>query len=50
MLKDMKKQLAELLHDLNFVASRNPRDNQSNINSGEHAVETFHFSSTEDDI
>ena len=35
MLKDMKKQLAELLHDLNFVASRNPRDPQSNIHSGE---------------
>ena len=36
MLKDMKKQLAELLHDLNFVASKNPRDPQSNIHSGQY--------------
>ncbi|KAK7094211.1 hypothetical protein V1264_007863 [Littorina saxatilis] len=35
MLKDMKKQLADLLHDLNFVASKNPKDPQSNINSGD---------------
>ncbi|KAL8564469.1 hypothetical protein ACOMHN_017611 [Nucella lapillus] len=33
MLKDMKKQLAELLYNLNFVASKNPRDQQSNIHS-----------------
>lgn len=34
MLRDMKKQLAELLYDLGFLASRNAKDSQSNINSG----------------
>ncbi|XP_012944942.1 ATP-dependent DNA/RNA helicase DHX36 [Aplysia californica] len=33
MLRDMKKQLAELLHDTGFVASRNPKDGPANINS-----------------
>lgn len=34
MLKDMKKQLAELLYDLGFLASRNPKDGQANVHSG----------------
>lgn len=34
MLKDMKRQLAELLHDIGFVSSKNPKDEASNINSG----------------
>ncbi|XP_076451266.1 ATP-dependent DNA/RNA helicase DHX36-like [Babylonia areolata] len=38
MLKDMKKQLAELLYDLNFVSSKNPREHQSNIHSGDHSL------------
>ncbi|PVD36953.1 hypothetical protein C0Q70_03946 [Pomacea canaliculata] len=33
MLKDMKKQLAELLYDLGFLASRNPKDGQANVHS-----------------
>ncbi|GFR82175.1 ATP-dependent RNA helicase DHX36, partial [Elysia marginata] len=34
MLKDMKRQLAELLHDIGFVGSKHPKDAASNINSG----------------
>ncbi|CAG2231821.1 DHX36 [Mytilus edulis] len=33
LLADMKRQFAELLHDLGFVANRDPRDKEVNINS-----------------
>ncbi|CAG5136541.1 unnamed protein product, partial [Candidula unifasciata] len=33
MLRDMKKQLTELLYDLGFVASKNPKDARANLNS-----------------
>jgi len=33
MLRDMKKQLAELLYDTGFVSSKNPKDPEVNINS-----------------
>ena len=31
----MKRQLAELLHDLGFLGSRSPKDHAANINSGQ---------------
>ena len=34
LLGDMKKQFAELLHDLGFVPSRDPKDPSVNVNSG----------------
>ncbi|RUS82845.1 hypothetical protein EGW08_009367, partial [Elysia chlorotica] len=34
MLRDMKQQLAELLYNIGFVGSKNPKDEASNINSG----------------
>lgn len=34
----MKRQFAELLHDLGFVANRDPRDKEVNINSGMKAI------------
>ena len=35
LLRDMKRQLAELLHDLGFLGSRSPKDHAANINSGQ---------------
>nr|KAG5698926.1 hypothetical protein BaRGS_024847 [Batillaria attramentaria] len=35
MLRDMKKQLAEILYDLGFLASRSSKDPQANIHSGD---------------
>ncbi|XP_059141900.1 ATP-dependent DNA/RNA helicase DHX36-like [Physella acuta] len=34
MLRDMKKQLAELLYDIGFVGSKDPKHPQANVNSG----------------
>ena len=39
MLSDFKKQFADMLSDMKFLVSGNPKHHASNINSGENGIQ-----------